>query len=77
MRHVVRNTGIDQYEQVAGEEDSYKNYDVASGAAAGAQVFAGFVPDYAKKHSRTNAGVYFDLEQNFTKNWMLEFALRL
>ena len=67
---------IDQYEQVAGEEDSYKNYDVASGAAAGAQVFAGFVPDYAKKHSRTNAGVYFDLEQNFTKNWMLEFALR-
>ncbi len=67
---------IDQYEQVAGEEDSYKNYDVASGASAGAQVFAGFVPDYAKKHSRSNAGAYFDLEENFTKNWMLEFALR-
>ena len=67
---------IDQYAQHAGEEASYKNYNTSSGAAAGAQVFAGFVPDYAKKHSRTNLGAYMDLEQDFTKNWMLEFALR-
>jgi len=67
---------IDQYAQHAGEEASYKNYNTNSGAAAGAQVFAGFVPDYAKKHSRSNLGAYLDLEQDFTKNWMLEFALR-
>ncbi len=67
---------IDQYAQHAGEEASYKNYNTSSGAAAGAQVFAGFVPDYAKKHSRSNLGAYLDLEQDFTKNWMLEFALR-
>ena len=67
---------LDQYSQHAGEEASYKNYNTSSGAAAGAQVFAGFVPDYAKMHSRNNLGAYLDLEQDFTKNWMLEFALR-
>ncbi len=67
---------LDQYAQHAGEEASYKNYNTSSGAASGAQVFAGFVPEYAKKHSRTNLGAYLDLEQDFTKNWMLEFALR-
>jgi iron complex outermembrane recepter protein len=67
---------VDQYTQNAGEEASYKNYNTASGAASGAQVFAGFVPEYAKKHSRNNAALYFDLEQDFTKQWLLEFALR-
>ncbi|MBC7936698.1 MAG: TonB-dependent receptor [Rhizobacter sp.] len=67
---------IDQYAQRAGEEASYKNYNTAAGAASGAQVFAGFVPDYAKTHSRSNVGLYVDLEQDFTKNLLLEFALR-
>ncbi|MEO6000315.1 MAG: TonB-dependent receptor [Chitinophagaceae bacterium] len=67
---------IDQYSQHAGEEASYKNYDASSGAASGAQVFAGFIPAYAKKHSRNNVGLYLDLEQDFTKQWMVEFALR-
>ena len=67
---------IDQYAQRAGEEASYKNYNTTSGAASGAQVFAGFVPAYAKKHSRNNVGLYVDLEQDFTKQWMLESALR-
>ena len=67
---------IDQYSQRAGEEASYKNYNTASGAASGAQVFAGFVPDYAKKHSRHNVALYVDLEQDFTKQWLLELALR-
>lgn len=66
----------DRYSQHAGEEASYKNYNTSSGATAGAQVFAGFVPAYAKKHSRNNVGSYFDLEQDFTKQWLLEFALR-
>ncbi len=67
---------IDQYEQRAGEEASYKNYNTSSGAASGAQVFAGFVPDYAKKNTRNNKAVYLDLEQDFTSNWLVEFALR-
>lgn len=67
---------IDQYSQRAGEEASYKNYNTASAAGSGAQVFAGFVPDYAKKHSRNNVAVYVDLEQDFTKQWLVEFALR-
>lgn len=67
---------IDQYTQRAGEEASYKNFNTASGAVAGAQVFAGFLPAYAANHSRNNAGVYLDLEQDFSKRWLLETALR-
>ncbi len=67
---------VDQYSQHAGEEASYKNYNVNSGAAAGAQVFAGFIPAYATTHSRNNVGVYLDLEQDVTKHWMLEAAIR-
>ncbi len=66
----------DQYSQHAGEEASYKNYDVNSGATAGAQVFAGFIPAYANKHSRSNVALYLDLEQDFTSHWLLESALR-
>ena len=40
---------IDQYAQHAGEEASYKNFNTSAGAASGAQVFAGFVPAYAKR----------------------------
>jgi iron complex outermembrane receptor protein len=67
---------IDQYTQHAGEEASYKNYNTGAGAASGAQVFAGFVPAYAKKHSRNNIGLYVDLEQDFTSKWLIEAALR-
>ncbi len=67
---------VDQYSQRAGEEASYKNYNTNSAATPGAQVFAGFVPDYAKKHSRNDIGLYFDIEQEFTKQWMLEYAMR-
>lgn len=67
---------IDQYSQRAGEEASYKNYNTDAGAIAGSQVFAGFLPAYANKHSRNNVGVYVDLEQDFTKRLMLGAALR-
>ena len=67
---------IDQYSQKAGEEASYKNYNTSSAATPGAQVFAGFTPSYAGNHSRNNLGLYFDLEQEFTKNWLLTFAMR-
>ncbi|MGE5108780.1 MAG: TonB-dependent receptor [Sphingobacteriales bacterium] len=67
---------IDQYSQRAGEEASYRNYDTSSKAASGAQVFAGFTPAYANKHLRDNVGLYVDLEQDFTKQLLVEFALR-
>lgn len=67
---------IDQYSQHAGEEASYKNFNTNSGATAGAQVFAGFIPANAQKHSRNNVGVYADLEEDFTKQWLLQTALR-
>ena len=67
---------VDQYAQHAGEEASYKNFNTSSGAASGAQVFAGFVPDYAKTYSRHNAALYADLEQDFTKQLLVEAALR-
>jgi iron complex outermembrane recepter protein len=67
---------MDQYSQQAGEEASYKNYNTNSGASPGAQVFAGFIPAYAQKHSRNNAGVYLDLEEDFTKRLLLQAALR-
>lgn len=67
---------IDQYSQQAGEEPSYKNFNTNSGATAGAQVFAGFIPAYARKHSRNNASVYLDLEEDFTNRLLLQSALR-
>jgi len=67
---------IDQYSQHAGEEASYANFNTSAGAVSGAQVFAGFVPAYANRHTRNNLAAYVDLEQDFTKQWLLEFALR-
>lgn len=67
---------IDQYTQKAGEEASYKNYNPSAGAAAGAQVFAGFTPTYAGKFSRQNIGLYVDLEQDITDKWLVTGALR-
>ncbi|MEP6727158.1 MAG: TonB-dependent receptor, partial [Bacteroidota bacterium] len=67
---------IDQYKQTAGEESSYKNYNTSSGALAGAQVFAGFTPQYAGTFARHIMALYVDLEQDFTKNFLLTGALR-
>lgn len=67
---------VDQYEQKAGEEASYRNYDVSSGAGAAAQVFAGFTPPFAGTFSRNNIALYADVEQDFTREWMVAGALR-
>ncbi|KQS33145.1 TonB-dependent receptor [Dyadobacter sp. Leaf189] len=66
----------DKYTITAGEEASYKNYDVAAGVAAGAQVFSGFFPQNAGSHSRNSVAGYMDLEQDLTKKWVLSAALR-
>lgn len=67
---------IDQYRQTAGEEASYKNFNTSSGAAPGAQVFAGFTPPYAGTFTRNSKALYVDLEQDFTKDFLLTGALR-
>jgi len=60
----------------AGEEASWRNYDTGSGAASGAQVFAGFFPANAGDNSRNSVAGYLDLEQDFTKNWLVTAAVR-
>lgn len=67
---------IDQFSVRAGEEASYKNYNTAAGVAAGAQVFAGFQPSNSGTNSRNNVSVYVDVEQDFTKKFMVAAALR-
>ncbi len=71
----------DRYTQVKGEEDSYKTYSKlgASGndtitKVGGAQMFPGF--RNAVDRSRTNFGLYGDMEADFTSNLMMGIALR-
>ncbi len=68
---------IDAFGINTGEEASYKNYDVNSGAAAGAQVFPGFVSPFGDDAQTRNAkALYVDLEQDFTNKLLLTGALR-
>ena len=81
---------IESYEQIAGEESSWKNYANINGTvqsytladgkigrpAGGSQVFAGFLPDNALQRGRFSQAAYLDLEVNPTKEWFLNGALR-
>jgi len=67
---------VDAFSIRSGEEASYKNYDVASGAGAGAQVFPGFVNTIGKEKTRNAIAAYVDLEQDFTENFLVTGALR-
>lgn len=66
----------DQFGIRAGEEASYRNYNTAAGIAAGAQVFSGFLPSNAGDYSRNNQALYIDIEQDFSKNFLVTGALR-
>jgi iron complex outermembrane recepter protein len=66
----------DAYAITPGEETSYRNYNTKSGVAAGAQVFGGFLNTNELDESRTSVAVYADLEQDFTKRFMVGAALR-
>lgn len=64
----------EQFEQNEGEESSYilgphSNF-------AGSQVFSGFTPTDTKTESRSNFGVYIDLENNVTSRLLLGAATR-
>jgi iron complex outermembrane recepter protein len=67
---------IDAFGIRSGEEASYKNYDVNSKAAAGAQVFPGFVNAIGSDKTRNAKAIYLDLEEDFTKKFLLTGALR-
>jgi iron complex outermembrane recepter protein len=67
---------LDGYGIEAGEEASYKNYDTKFSLAAGSQVFQGYLPSNAGSHSRTAAGAYIDLEQDFTDKFLVAAAAR-
>jgi iron complex outermembrane recepter protein len=67
---------IDEFGIQAGEEASWKNYNIKSGIAAGAQVFAGFLPSNAGSFSRNNVAFYSDNELDITKKFMVSAALR-
>ncbi|HEX9754181.1 MAG TPA: TonB-dependent receptor [Gemmatimonadales bacterium] len=70
----------ESYEIVAGELASY----VQGGhlnrfgdvAPAGSQVFPGFRPEFAGDHSRTNVGVYADLEGELAREFLANVAGR-
>jgi iron complex outermembrane receptor protein len=67
---------IDAFGVKSGEEASYKNFDVTSGAAAAAQVFAGFVNTIGDDETRNAVAFYVDMEQDFTEKFLLTGALR-
>jgi iron complex outermembrane recepter protein len=67
---------IDAFGIRSGEEVSYKNYDVPSGAASGAQVFAGFINTLGGNQTRNAKAIYLDLEQEFNNKFLLTGALR-
>ncbi|RYZ62369.1 MAG: TonB-dependent receptor [Chitinophagaceae bacterium] len=67
---------IDAFGIRSGEEASYQNYDVASKAANGAQVFPGFVNTIGDTKTRNAKAVYLDLEQDFNRKLLLTGAVR-
>jgi iron complex outermembrane recepter protein len=67
---------VDAFGIRSGEEASYKNFDTASKASSGAQVFAGFVNSIGDTKTRNAKAVYVDLEQDFSRNFLLTGALR-
>ncbi|WP_460960798.1 TonB-dependent receptor plug domain-containing protein [Spirosoma litoris] len=64
----------ENYKIFAGEEASYKAYDITK--PAGSQGFPGFQPSNALNKSRTNVGVYVDTEADLTKAFMIGAAAR-
>lgn len=67
---------IDAFGLKSGEEASYKNYDTASKASSGSQVFAGFINTLGDTRTRNSKAIYLDLEQDFSKQFLVTGALR-
>lgn len=69
---------IDNFKIEAGEEASWKNYDLNANPlrVGGSQVFPGFQPGNEVDQSRTVAGAYIDLESDVTENFLVNVAAR-
>lgn len=67
---------IDAFGINSGEEASYKNYDTASKASAGAQVFAGFVNSIGDTKTRNAKALYTDIELDISKKFLVTGAVR-
>lgn len=67
---------VDAFAIITGEEASYTNYDIPSGAGPGAQVFPGFVNSIGHDRNRKAKAIYLDLEQEFTDKFLLTGAVR-
>lgn len=67
---------VDAFDVNSGEEASYKNFDTASKASAGAQVFAGFQNTIGDTKTRNSKAIYLDLEQDFSNKFLVTGALR-
>lgn len=66
---------MENYKIVEGQFESYALGDSAS-KAAGAQVFPGFAPSNKQDQTRSNIGLYVDLENKLTPVWMMSLAGR-
>ncbi|MBI3577965.1 MAG: TonB-dependent receptor, partial [Ignavibacteriales bacterium] len=65
----------ENYKILEGQFESYALGDSAS-KAAGAQVFPGFSPSNKQDQTRSNVGLYVDLENKLTPVWMMSVAGR-
>ncbi|MDO7851015.1 TonB-dependent receptor [Hymenobacter convexus] len=67
----------DFYEIVAGDENSWKDYQAGQpGASGGSQGFIGFDPTSAIAGSRQNVAGFLDVEADVTKRWTVGGAVR-
>jgi iron complex outermembrane recepter protein len=64
----------ERYKIFAGEEASYANYNPEF--PGGSQGFPGYSPADVTNHSRSNVGVYVDLEGDVTKQFLVDIAGR-
>ncbi len=67
---------LDNYQILAGEEASYRNYAPESGRGGGAQVFPGFQPANAVNENRNVLAGYLDVETDLTDKLLINAAGR-
>lgn len=66
----------ERYKLFAGEEASYKNYDISGDKATGAQGFPGYQPADEVNANRSVVGVFADAELDVTKSFLVGGAVR-
>ncbi len=66
---------LENFEQVAGQEESWQNYDGGL-REAGSQVFPGYQPGNEVDKFRFNSAIYADFEAEFTEKFLFTLAGR-